>query len=129
MINYFKDTKARFKLCALQFTQNQDRPACKMKKQSLWGDKPGFIQVHNARGAREPQRGQAGTCLRTKKENQPMAVSSVRKEVCIQTGQLKQVYAGWHRGSRPSPSFSWWEALWGQFFAMGIHSNSDSIGR
>lgn len=68
-----------------------------LKNLSLWGDKLGLIQVHNARGARELQRGQAETCLRTEKVSQHVALSSIRKEVCIQTEQLKQVKAGWHR--------------------------------
>lgn len=72
-----------------------------------------------------PSRG----CLRTEKESQPMALSSIRKEVCIQTGQLKQVCAGWHRSCWPSLPFLWWEGLWGHSFAIGIHSNSDGLGR
>lgn len=105
--------------------QNQNTPARKLKNLLLRGDKPGFIEVCNAREARELQRGQAETHLRTEQEKKPMALLSLREEVCIQTGQLKKVYTGWQRGSWPSLPFLWWEALWSQAFAMGIHSISD----
>lgn len=115
--------------CTAVYSRMRTDLQCKLNTLPLWGDKLGLIQVHSAREARGLQRGQAETCLRAEKEKEHQALPGIRRESCIQRGRLQQVFAGWQRSCWPSLPFSWWEALWGQSFATGVHSNSDSFGK